>query len=181
MGEMQLNAAENLPAANDTIPAAEGAPAERFETIDYVRELFLLTLEQRKADKKKIRLLRACTALLGALLALFIAVCVVVLPAALCASDELDATLAVVRDADLDGLVTKLQSFTAEAGKALSSVGEAAGTLEEIDIDALNAAIEQLGGAVNTLSGIDVKTLNNAISNLNDTVEPFAKFFARFR
>jgi len=169
-------------APRQTLPAtADSEKADRFETIDYVRELFLLTAEQQKSERTKLKLLRACTALLAATLALLLIVCAVVLPAALRVSGELSQTLTIVRDADLDGLVTKLQSFTTDAGAALSAVGDAAKVLDQIDIVSLNLAIEKLQGAVDTLSSIDVDKLNAAISNLNDTVEPFANFFAKFR
>jgi len=165
-----------------TLPAAAGhAPTDRFETVDYVRELFLLSAEQQKADRSKLKLLRVCAALLGATLALLLVACAIILPAALRVSDELSQTLAIVRDADLEGLVTKFQSLTADAGAALSSVGDAVAVLDQVDIASLNLAIEKLNGAVDTLSSIDVDKLNAAISNLNDTVEPFATFFAKFK
>lgn len=43
----------------------------------------------------------------------------------------------------------------------------------------LNATIAELKAGVESLNKIDVETLNAAIENLNATVEPIAKFFGK--
>ncbi len=165
----------------DQNPVSEPADANRFETVDYVRELFLLSAQQQKTEKKKVRLLRACVALLSVVAAALLLAFAVALPAAARLSGELSQTLQAVQDADIAALASDIASFTDEAGQALAAVSDAAGSLDELDIESLNLAIEGLGGAVDSLSAIDVEKLNTAISNLNDTVEPFANFFDKFR
>jgi len=155
-------------------------PEEKFETIDYVRELFLNSEEQKKSDQKRVRLLRACVILLSVIAFCIFAATAVLVPAALITAKEVNDSLAVVQKIDVDALVTTVNDFTDEAGNTFTSVGNAVSVLEELDIDTLNETIAQLKTAVESFSQVDITKLNEAIENLNDSVEPFANFFNKF-
>lgn len=155
-------------------------PEEKFETIDYVRELFLNSEEQKKSDQKRVRLLRACVILLSVIVFCIFAATAVLVPAALITAKEVNDSLAVVQKIDVDALVTTVNDFTDEAGNTFTSVGNAVSVLEELDIDTLNETIAQLKTAVESFSQVDITKLNEAIENLNDSVEPFANFFNKF-
>lgn len=155
-------------------------PEEKFETIDYVRELFLNSEEQKKSDQKRVRLLRVCVILLSVIAFCIFAATAVLVPAALITAKEVNDSLAVVQKIDVDALVTTVNNFTDEAGKTFTSVGSAVSVLEELDIDSLNETIAQLKTAVESFSQVDITKLNEAIENLNDSVEPFANFFNKF-
>lgn len=155
-------------------------PEEKFETIDYVRELFLNSEEQKKSDQKRVRLLRACVILLSVIAFCIFAATAVLVPAALITAKEVNDSLAVVQKIDVDALVTTVNDFTDEAGKTFTSVGNAVSVLKELDIDSLNETIAQLKTAVESFSQVDITKLNEAIENLNDSVEPFANFFNKF-
>jgi len=152
----------------------------KFETIDYVRELFLNSEEQKKTDQKRVRLLRACVILLSAITFCIVAATAILVPTALITAKEVNASLAVVQKIDVDALVTTVNQFTADAGDTFTSVGNAVSVLEELDIETLNATIAQLKTAVESFSQVDIAKLNEAIENLNDSVEPFANFFNKF-
>lgn len=160
--------------------AQTAQPEEKFETIDYVRKLFLNSEEQKKTDHKRLRLLRACVILLSVIAFCIVAATAVLVPTALITAKEVNYSLAVVQKIDVDALVTTVNDFTDEAGKTFTSVGSAVSVLEELDIDTLNKTIAQLKTAVESFSQVDITKLNEAIENLNDSVEPFANFFNKF-
>ena len=174
---------QNEPAQEQTALAEQPVQPEpdRFETIDYVRELFLNSEEHRKSDRKRLRLLTACVCLLSAVALAVVASCVLLVPAGLRAINEVTAVAETVQKIDLDGLVTSVNDFSKQADETFVSVSEAVSVLDELDMESLNGAISQLKTTVEQFSQIDITTLNTAIQNLNDTVEPFANFFARFK
>ena len=49
----------------EPVAAAEAEKTESFDVIDYVRELFLNSEEQKKLEQKKLKLMRTCVALLS--------------------------------------------------------------------------------------------------------------------
>lgn len=157
-----------------------GEKEMKFETIDYVRELFLNSEEQKKTDHKRLRLLRACLILLSVITFCIVAATAILVPTALITAKEVNASLAVVQKIDVDALVTTVNQFTMDAGETFTSVGNAVSVLEELDIETLNATIAQLKTAVESFSKVDIAKLNEAITNLNDSVEPFANFFKKF-
>lgn len=157
-----------------------GEKEMKFETIDYIRELFLNSEEQKKTDHKRLRLLRACMILLSVITFCIVAATAILVPTALITAKEVNASLAVVQKIDVDALVTTVNQFTTDAGETFTSVGNAVSVLEELDIETLNATIAQLKTAVESFSKVDIAKLNEAITNLNDSVEPFANFFKKF-
>ena len=61
--------------------AQESGKNESFEVIDYVRELFLNSEEQKKLEQKKIKLIRVCVGLLsGIALVVLVSAAVLVPP-----------------------------------------------------------------------------------------------------
>lgn len=158
-----------------------GAETERFETIDYVRELFLNSEEQKKNEKKRLRLLTVCACLLSAMALAVVVSCALLVPAGLRAVNEVTTVAETVSKIDLDGLVTTVNDFSEQADETFVSVSEAVSVLDELDMESLNGAISQLKTTVEQFSQLDIATLNTAIQNLNDTVEPFANFFAKFK
>ena len=176
---MQMEEAREELALEPAQPQA-GEKEVKFETIDYVRELFLNSEEQKKTDYKRVRLLRTCVILLSVIAFCIVAATVVLVPTALITAKEVNDSLAVVQKIDVDALVTTVNDFTDEAGKTFTSVGSAVSVLEELDIETLNATIAQLKTAVESFSKVDITKLNEAITNLNDSVEPFANFFKKF-
>lgn len=176
MEEPRVELAVNLPEP----PLNAEKPEEKYGTVDYMRELFLNSEAQKKADRKRLGLLRACVALLGVMTAAIVAACVIVVPAALDVAQETRETLAVLQKVDVDAIMTDVDSFTTQAGETFASVSESAAVLNELDMDSLNETIGELKTAVDNFSQIDVAALNEAIQNLNDTVEPFARFFSRY-
>lgn len=174
---------QNEPGREQIALAEQPAEAEneRFETIDYVRELFLNSEEQKKNEKKRLRLLTACVCLLSAVALTVVVSCVLLVPAGLRAVNEVTAVAETVQAIDLDGLVTTVNDFSKQAGETFVSVAGAVSVLDELDMASLNGAISQLQTTVEQFSQLDITTLNTAIQNLNDTVEPFANFFARFK
>ena len=157
-----------------------GEKEMKFETIDYVRELFLNSEEQKKTGPKRLRLLRVCMILLSVITFCIVAATAILVPTALITAKEVNASLAVVQKIDVDALVTTVNQFTTDAGETFTSVGNAVSVLEELDIETLNATIAQLKTAVESFSKVDIAKLNEAITNLNDSVEPFANFFKKF-
>ena len=154
-------------------------PEEKFETVDYVRELFLNSEEQKKSERKRLGLLRACVALLSVLTVAIVISCIVVVPAAVDVAQEAKDTLEVLQKVDVDAIMTDVDTFTTQAGETFASVSESAAVLNELDMESLNNTIIELKDAVDNFSQIDVEALNEAIQNLNDTVEPFARFFGK--
>lgn len=173
---------QNAPAQEQTALAQPAeTETERFETIDYVRELFLNSEEQKKNDKKRLRLLTVCVCLLSATALAVVVSCVLLVPAGLRAVSEVTAVAETVQKIDLDGLVTTVNDFSKQADDTFVSVSDAVSVLNELDMESLNGAISQLKTTVEQFSQLDIATLNTAIQNLNDTVEPFANFFAKFK
>ena len=73
-------------------------------------------------------------------------------------------------DADLDKLVLEVEGLVNNTQDDLG-----------IAMDAIDQAMVGMDTAMKKVEEIDVKSLNSAIKNLSDTVEPFAKFFNRFK
>lgn len=154
---------------------------ENFETIDYIRELFLNSEIQKKSEHKRLILSRVSVALLSVLTLAIVVSCIIVVPVAVSVGSEANKALAIVQQIDTETLMADVDNFTQIADETFTSVGDAVSVLEELDIDTLNSAIAGLETGVQKLNDIDVDALNEAIQNLNDSVEPFANFFNRYR
>lgn len=159
----------------------EAQSKETFETIDYVRELFLNSEAQKKSEHKRLVLSRVSVLLLAILTTAVVAACIVIVPVVVSVGKEANKALAIVQQLDAETLMADVDHFSQLADETFTSVGDAVTVLEDLDVDTLNSAIAKLETGVQKLNEIDVDALNEAIQNLNDSVEPFANFFNRYR
>jgi type II secretory pathway component PulF len=152
---------------------------DSFTTLDYIRELYLLAEEQKKSDRKKIRLLRAGVALIAVTMAAVILSAVLVVPALLNTANEASKTLAIVQQIDVETIASDMDALAVQASDTFLQVGDAVKVLDDLDMETLNETIGKLETAVESFSKLDVATLNKAIANLNATVEPLARLFGK--
>ena len=159
--------------------AQESDQNESFEVIDYVRELFLNSEEQKKLEQKKVRLMRACVGLLSGIALVVLVSAAVLVPPLLTTVTEANKALATVQQVDVKSITTNIDELAVQANETFSSVGEAVKVLNGLDMQSLNATIAELKTGVESFSKLDIQTLNTAIANLNATVEPLAKLFGK--
>lgn len=160
-------------------PIMSPEDTERFETLDYVKELFLHAVEQQKSERKRLRTARITLILVACMLAVMAIVALVLVPPVTRAIGEAQVVLEKVSALDLAKLSKDVDGFIEQANSSLRSVGDAAKQLESLDIDSMNTAIRSLTETVESFAKIDIEKLNEAINNLNATVEPLAKFFGK--
>ena len=159
---------------------AEKQPqSESFSTLDYVRELYLNSEEQKKLERKKIRLLRTGAIFLSIIMAAVVVSCVLIVPAVLNTANEADKALALIQKIDVETIAADVDALAVQANETFVEVGDAVQVLNNLDMKTLNDTIGQLETAVESFSTLDVATLNTAIANLNATVEPLARFFGK--
>ena len=163
----------------ETVNPTNETQTDSFTTLDYVRELYLHAEEQRKADRKKLRLLRAAVAFLGVTMAVVILSAALVVPALLNTANEASKALAIVQQIDVKTIASDMDALAVQASDTFSQVGDAVKVLNDLDMESLNATIGELQTAVASFSKLDVATLNKAITNLNATVEPLARLFGK--
>lgn len=172
------NAIEKL--ALETVETAqESGKNESFEVIDYVRELFLNSEEQKKLEQKKVKLMRVCVGLLSGIALVVLVSAAVLVPPLLTTVTEANKALATVQQVDVKSITTNIDELAAQANDTFVSVGEAVKVLNGLDMQSLNATIAELKTGVESFSKLDIETLNTAIANLNATVEPLAKLFGK--
>ncbi len=160
-------------------PAKEATKADSFEVIDYVRELFLNSEEQKKLEQKKVRLMRVCVALLSVVSLVVLVSAAVLVPQLLTTVTQANQALEIVQQIDVKGITTNIDALSVQATDTFVSVGEAVQVLNALDMESLNATIAELKTGVQSFSQLDIVTLNAAIENLNATVEPLAKLFGK--
>ncbi len=166
----------------DLVPQAV-APAEApvqpdsFGVTDYVRELFLNSEEQKKLEKKKLRLMRVCVALVSLATLVVVVSAAVLVPKLMTTVTQVNDMLTIVQQIDIKAITTNIDALAVQANDTFQSVGEAVTVLDALDMDTLNATIAELKTGVQSFSELDIDTLNDAIANLNATIEPFARFF----
>ena len=160
-------------------PAKEAEPTDSFAVIDYVRELFLNSEEQKKIEKKKLNLVRVCVVLMSFISLVVLASAVILVPKLLTTVTEANKALAIVQQIDVKSITTNIDEMAVQASAAFKSVGEAVKVLDALDMESLNATIAELKTGVQSFSQLDIETLNAAIANLNATVEPLAKLFGK--
>ena len=160
-------------------PAKEATKADSFEVIDYVRELFLNSEEQKKLEQKKVRLMRVCVALLSVVSLVVLVSAAVLVPQLLTTVTQANQALEIVQQIDVKGITTNIDELSVQATDTFVSVGEAVQVLNALDMESLNATIAELETGVQSFSQLDIVTLNAAIENLNATVEPLAKLFGK--
>lgn len=158
-------------------PAEESKSSESFDVIDYVRELFLNSEEQKKLEKKKIRLMRICTSLMGIVALVVVVSAIVLVPMLLTTISEANKTLVSVQQVDIQAITQNIDTLAVQATETLESAGEAVKVINELDMQSLNATIAELKVGVESFSKIDFETLNTAIANFNATIAPLAKLF----
>jgi len=165
----------------ETVDPSGGTQAQTdsFTTLDYVRELYLHTEEQKTIERKKIRLLRAAVAFLGVTMTVVIFSAALVVPALIRTANEASKALAIVQQIDVETIASDMDALAVQASDTFSQVGDAVKVLDDLDMVSLNATIGELETAVESFSKLDVETLNKAISNLNATVEPLARLFGK--
>jgi len=163
----------------EPVESAEAEKTESFDVIDYVRELFLNSEEQKKLEQKKLKLMRTCVALLSVVAFVVIASAAILVPTLLTTVSEANKALVTVQEVDIKAITTNIDELAVQATDTFESVGEAVKVLDALDMEALNATIAELKTGVESFSKIDIETLIDAIANLNATVEPLAKFFGK--
>jgi len=160
-------------------PAKDAEKADSFDVVDYVRELFLNSEEQKKLEQKKIRLMRVCVALLSVVSLVVLVSAAVLVPQLLTTVTQANQALEIVQQIDVKGITTNIDELSVQATDTLVSVGEAVQVLNALDMESLNATIAELISGVLSFSLLEIATLNAAIENLNATVEPLAKLFGK--
>lgn len=160
-------------------PAKDAEKADSFDVVDYVRELFLNSEEQKKLEQKKIRLMRVCIALLSVVSLVVLVSAAVLVPQLLTTVTQANQALEIVQQIDVKGITTNIDELSVQATDTFVSVGEAVQVLNALDMESLNATIAELKTGVQSFSQLDIATLNAAIENLNATVEPLAKLFGK--
>ena len=160
-------------------PAKDAEKADSFDVVDYVRELFLNSEEQKKLEQKKIRLMRVCVALLSVVSLVVLVSAAVLVPQLLTTVTQANQALEVIQQIDIKGITTNIDALSVQATDTFVSVGEAVQVLNALDMESLNATIAELKTGVQSFSQLDIATLNAAIENLNATVEPLAKLFGK--
>lgn len=159
--------------------AKDAEKADSFDVVDYVRELFLNSEEQKKLEQKKIRLMRVCVALLSVVSLVVLVSAAVLVPQLLTTVTQANQALEIVQQIDVKGITTNIDELSVQATDTFVSVGEAVQVLNALDMESLNATIAELKTGVQSFSQLDIATLNAAIENLNATVEPLAKLFGK--
>lgn len=160
-------------------PSSDANATDSFAVIDYVRELFLNSEEQKKIEQKKLKLVRICVALMSFVSLIVLVSAVVLVPKLLTTVTEANKALAIVQQIDVVGITANIDEMSVQASVAFKSVGEAVKVLNALDMESLNATIAELKTGVQSFSKLDIATLNAAIANLNATVEPLAKLFGK--
>lgn len=166
--------------ALETVETAQASGKnESFEVIDYVRELFLNSEEQKKLERKKVKLMRVCVGLLSGIALVVLVSAAVLVPALLATVTEANKALVTVQQVDVKSITTNIDALAVQANDTFVSIGEAVKVLNGLDMESLNATIAELQTGVESFSKLDIQTLNTAIANLNATVEPLARFFGK--
>lgn len=153
--------------------------SESMEAIDFVRELYLNSEEQKNLEHKKIKLLRICVALLSSIVFIVVVSAAILVPTMMKALSEASNALVTIQQIDIKTITDNFDELTVKATDSFESVGEAVKVLDALDMDSLNATIAQLKTGVESFSKLDIETLNAAIANLNATIEPLARLFGK--
>ena len=159
--------------------AADKEANESFGVVDYVRELFLNSEEQKKLEQKKIKLIRICVALLSSIAFVVVVSACILVPTLMNTFSEASKALVTIQQIDVESITNDFDELTVKASDSFESVGEAVKVLDALDMESLNATIAELKTGVQAFSKLDIETLNEAIANLNATVEPLAKLFGK--
>jgi predicted negative regulator of RcsB-dependent stress response len=121
--------------------------------------------------KKQLRTSHILLGIMGAILAFFIIVALVVTPKLITTVQSVNEAVATINN---EILPTVAELDMNELNDAVATFDKAVG---EFDVGEFNAALTSLQKAV---AQLDVSALNSAIDNLNTTVEPLADFIKVF-
>ncbi len=90
------------------------------------------------------------------------------------ASATLNSIATQLEEADLPALVSNVDALIEQSDTAIAN---AMSSIDEFNIDAMNAAVEELAGATEMITTLDVGTLNEAIKDFSATAGAFAALF----
>ena len=121
--------------------------------------------------KKQLRTSHILLGIMGAILAFFIIVALVVTPKLITTVQSVNEAVATINN---EILPTVAELDMNELNDAIATFDKA---VSEFDVEEFNAALASLQKAV---AQLDVSALNSAIDNLNTTVEPLADFIKVF-
>ncbi len=150
-------------------PTPSDAP-ENFDTLDYVKELFLNSLEQKKADKKKIGLMRFCAFCMAVIAIALVVAIFAAGPLVQSVVNDFHAITLKIQEIDVQALSAEASALMANIETTVKSAND---TLDALDMDSLNATVKELGETVNSMN---IDSLNSAIENLNTVVGNLANF-----
>lgn len=153
---------------------APAAKEENFSTLDYVKELYLLTLAQEKRDKKKLFAIRLCTIFMFVIAAAFVVALIGAKPYLDAVVKDVNDITAQVMKIDVKKLTEDVDTLIVDANTSLKSVGDAANTLAALDMEALNGAIDSLTKTVDNFGKIDIAKLNDSIDVLAAAADALA-------
>ena len=93
---------------------------DSFDVTDYVRELFLNSEEQKKIERKKLRLMRACVALLSVFCAVVVLSALILVPRVNNAVMLANQTLEALQKVDVVSITTNIDALTQQAAGYVS-------------------------------------------------------------
>ncbi len=170
--EDQKNAEQALIEKPDETPEAK---EENFTTLDYVKELYLLSLAQEKRDKQKLLSIRLCTVFMLVIAVAFVVALVGAKPYLDAVVQDVNDITAQIMKINVKQLTEDVDTLIVEANTSLTAVGNAANTLAALDMDSLNGAIDSLTTTVDNFGKIDVSKLNDSIEVLAKAAEALGK------
>lgn len=161
-----------------TVQPVPESPADQLALLTEIRDQLLA---QNTHRQKQLILLRVCAAACALLALAVLLTCAVLLPKASQTLSEAEAAIAALNMEQIDGMITDLETVARQSVRIAEEAQVVLSEIAQIDFASLNGSLADLDAAVKAFSGLDIETLNRAIANLNDTVEPLARFFAKFQ
>jgi len=144
--------------------------SENFVTLDYVKEIFLNTVEQKKIEKKKIRIMRFCGLCMAAIAVALIIALVLVGTQLKPVFDNLQTITTEIAKVDVTSITANAQKLMTDTQTTVVTANE---TLTALDMETLNETIKELGSKIDSM---DMESLNSAIESLNEVVTKMSKF-----
>lgn len=149
-------------------------PETNFTELDYLKELYLLSLAQQKRDKKKLLAIRLSTVFMFVIAAAIVVALIGAKPYVEQIVGDINDITAQIMKIDVKKLTEDVDTLIVEANSSLTSVGDAADTLAALDMDSLNGAIGELTKTVENFGKIDIGKLNDSITVLSDAANALA-------
>lgn len=164
--EQTTSAGEIVVPAKGELDKPGEKKAEQFETIDYVKELFLQGVEAEKINKKKLRWIRLIAICVLIIMLTSVAALILAGPYVESLVADFHSITMKIQEADIRSISTEALTTLTEAQSALKTVTEAAGNLQKLDMSTLNSAISELTKTVENFGKIDIAGLNASIETL---------------